>query len=121
MAYMMTDLAAGSKAAEQFQQDIAEAPYVSDITQTGAERKLQENRLALQYAPEEAAAKAEKLQLLRDQERINALYAPAKAATQQAEDTYKLQTQMNAAQTAETERLFKEAGYKADTESTDKF
>jgi len=118
---MMTDLAAGSRAAEQFQQDIAEAPYVNDITQTGAERKLQENRLALQYAPEEAAAKAERLQLLRDQERINALYAPAKAATQQTEDTYKLQTQMNAAQTAETERLFKEANYKADTESTDKF
>ena len=121
MPYMMTDLAAGSRAAEQFQQDIAEAPYVSDITQTGAERKLQENRLALQYAPEEAAAKAEKLQFLRDQERINALYAPTKAATQQAEDTYRLQTQMNAAQAAETERLFKEAGYKADTESTDKF
>lgn len=121
MAYMMTDLAAGSKAAEQFQQDIAEAPYVSDITQTGAERKLQENRLALQYAPEEAAAKAEKLQLLRDQERINALYAPTKAATQQTEDTYRLQEQMNRAQAAETERLFKEAGYKADTESTDKF
>lgn len=121
MAYMMTDLAAGSKAAEQFQQDIAEAPYVSDITQTGAERKLQENRLALQYAPEEAAAKAEKLQFLRDQERINALYAPAKAATQQAEDTYKLQEQMNVAQNAETERLFKEAGYKADTKSTEDF
>jgi hypothetical protein len=118
---MMTDLAAGSRAAEQFQQDIAEAPYVSDITQTGAERKLQENRLALQYAPEEAAAKAEKLQLLRDQERINALYAPAKAATQQATETYNLQKTMSEASAAETERVFKEAGYKADTESTDKF
>lgn len=118
---MMTDLAVGSKAAEQFQQDIAEAPYVSDITQTGAERKLQENRLALQYAPEEAAAKAEKLQLLRDQERINALYAPAKAAIQQASDTYKLQQQMTEAKNAETERLFKEAGYKRDTESTEEF
>ena len=117
----MTDLAAGSRAAEQFQQDIAAAPYTQDLTQAASERKIQEDRLAKQYAPEEAAAKAEKLQFLRDQERINALYAPAKAATQQAEDTYKLQTQMNTAQAAETERLFKEAGYKADTESTDKF
>ena len=49
------------------------------------------------------------------------MYAPTKAATQQTEDTYRLQEQMNRAQTAETERLFKEAGYKADTESTDKF
>lgn len=121
MPYMMTDLAAGSRAAEQFQQDIAAAPYTQDLTQAASERKIQEDRLAKQYAPEEAAAKAERLQLLRDQERINALYAPTKAATQQVEDTYKLQTQMNAAQAAETERLFKEAGYKADTESTDKF
>lgn len=121
MPYMMTDLAAGSRAAEQFQQDIAEAPYVNDITQTGAERKLQENRLALQYAPEEAAAKAEKLQLLRDQERINALYAPAKAATQQATETYNLQKTMNEASAAETERVFKEAGYKADSKSTEDF
>jgi len=118
---MMSDLAAGSRAAEQFQQDIAQAPYIQDLTQAASERKIQEDRLAKQYAPDEAAAKVERLQLLRDQERINALYAPAKAATQQAEDTYRLQTQMNAAQAAETERLFKEAGYKADTESTDKF
>lgn len=118
---MMTDLATGSKAAEQFQQDIAEAPYVSDITQTGAERKLQENRLALQYAPDEAAAKFERAQLLRDQERINALYAPTAAATKQALDTYRLQEQMNEAAAAETKRLFDEANYKADTESTEEF
>jgi len=121
MPLMMTDLAVGSRAAEQFQQDIAEAPYVSDITQTGAERKLQENRLALQYAPEEAAAKAEKLQLLRDQERINALYAPTTAATKQAEDTYRLQKTIDEAKAVKTKTLFDEANYKADTESTDKF
>lgn len=117
---MMTDLAAGSRAAEQFQQDIAAAPYTQDLTQAASERKIQEDRLAKQYAPEEAAAKAEKLQFLRDQERINALYAPAKAATQQAEDTYKLQEQMNRAQAAETKRLFDAAGYKKDTESDEK-
>ena len=121
MALMMTDLATGSRAAEQFQQDIAEAPYVGDITKTGAERKLQENRLALQYAPDEAAAKFERAQLLRDQERINALYAPTAAATKQAEDTYRLQEQMNRAAAVETKRLFDEANYKADTESTDEF
>ena len=118
---MMTDLATGSRAAEQFQQDIAEAPYVGDITKTGAERKLQENRLALQYAPDEAAAKFERAQLLRDQERINALYAPTAAATKQTEDTYRLQEQMNRAAAAETKRVLDEANLKADTESTDKF
>lgn len=118
---MMTDLPTGSRAAEQFQQDIAEAPYVSDITKTGAERKLQENRLALQYAPDEAAANFERAQLLRDQERIKALYAPTTAATKQAEDTYRLQEQMNRAAAVETKRVFDEANYKADTESTDKF
>ena len=118
---MMTDLAAGSRAAEQFQQDIAAAPYTQDLTQAASERKIQEDRLAKQYAPEEAAAKAERLQFLRDQERINALYAPAKAATQQDEDKYKLQEQMTRAQAAETKRLFDEAGYKKDTESDEKF
>jgi len=60
---MMSDLAAGSSAVEQLQRNVAEAPYVKDLTQTAAERKIQENRLAKQYAPEMMAAKAEEEQM----------------------------------------------------------
>jgi hypothetical protein len=63
MAYMMSDLAAGSSAVEQLQKNVAEAPYVKDLTQAAAERKIQEDRLAKQYAPEMMAAKAEEEQM----------------------------------------------------------
>jgi hypothetical protein len=63
MAYMMSDLAAGSSAVEQLQKNVAEAPYVKDLTQAAAERKIQEDRLAKQYAPEIAAAKVEEEQM----------------------------------------------------------
>jgi hypothetical protein len=63
MPYMMSDLAAGSSAVEQLQRNVAEAPYVKDLTQAAAERKIQEDRLAKQYAPEMMAAKAEEEQM----------------------------------------------------------
>ena len=57
MPYMMSDLAEGSKAVNQLQQNIAAAPYVGDLTKAASERKIQEDRLAAQYAPQEAANK----------------------------------------------------------------
>jgi len=53
----MSDLAEGSKAVNQLQQNIAAAPYVGDLTKAASERKIQEDRLAAQYAPQEAAMK----------------------------------------------------------------
>ena len=109
---MMSDLAAGSTAVRQLQQNILGAQYDPANIAAAAEEKqiqLQQDRLK----PEEA-------QLKLDQERLKAQYAPAKAATQQAEDTYKLQEQMNRAKSAETKALFDNANYKADTESTQK-
>ena len=55
MPYMMSDLAEGSKAVNQLQQNIAAAPYVGDLTKAASERKIQEDRLAAQYAPQQAA------------------------------------------------------------------
>lgn len=51
----MSDLAEGSKAVNQLQQNIAAAPYVGDLTKAASERKIQEDRLAAQYAPQQAA------------------------------------------------------------------
>jgi hypothetical protein len=109
MPYMMTDLAAGSKAVEQLQENVAKAPYIQDLTKAGAESKLAEDRAA----PEET-------QLKLQQDRLKALYAPTEAATKQATDTYKLQEEMNRAKSAGIKALFDEANYKADTESTQK-
>ena len=63
MPYLMSDLAAGSTAVEQLQRNVAEAPYIQDLTKSAAERKIQEDRLATQYAPQLAAAKAEEEQM----------------------------------------------------------
>ena len=63
MPYMMSDLAAGSSAVEQLQKNVAEAPYIQDLTKAASERKIQEDRLAKQYAPEMMAAKAEEEQM----------------------------------------------------------
>jgi len=66
MAYLMSDVAAGSDAALRLQQNMAAAPYVQQETAAAAEQtqlKLQQDRLKAQYAPQEAAAKAEQDQL----------------------------------------------------------
>ena len=56
----MSDVAAGSNAALQLQQNMAAAPYVKEETAAAAEQtqlKLQQDRLKAQYAPQEAAIK----------------------------------------------------------------
>ena len=58
----MSDLAEGSKAALQLQQNMAAAPYVEQQASAVAEDtqlKLQQDRLKASYAPQEAAAKAQ--------------------------------------------------------------
>lgn len=72
---MMTDLAAGSSAVEQLQKNVAEAPYIQDLTKASAERKIQEDRLAAQYAPEMMAAKAEEEQMRLQTVRLQKLVA----------------------------------------------
>ena len=60
MAYMMSDMAAGSTAALQMQKNMAAAPYVQQETAAAAEEtqlKLQQDRLKAQYAPQEMAIK----------------------------------------------------------------
>lgn len=89
---MMSDLAEGSKAVNQLQQNIAAAPYVGDLTKAASERKIQEDRLAAQYAPQEAANK-------------------------QAMEGYKLQEEQAKVKDQQIKTLLTEAGYKADTES----
>jgi hypothetical protein len=69
MAFLMSDVAAGSRAVEQLQENVAKAPYIQDLTQAAATRKLAEDRAA----PEE-------VQLKLEQDRIKALYAPQEAA-----------------------------------------
>jgi len=59
----MSDIAEGSTAVRQLQQNVAAAPYIQDLTQAASERKIQEDRLAKQYAPEMMAAKAEEEQM----------------------------------------------------------
>ena len=59
----MSDIAEGSTAVRQLQQNVAAAPYVQDLTQAASERKIQEDRLAKQYAPQIAAAQAEEEQM----------------------------------------------------------
>ena len=68
MAFLMSDVAAGSKAIEQLQENVAKAPYIQDLTQAAAQRKLAEDRAA----PEELGYKLQ-------QERLKALYAPQEA------------------------------------------
>jgi hypothetical protein len=62
MAFLMSDLAAGSSAALQLQQNMAAAPYVEQQASAAAEEtqlKLQQDRLKAAYAPQEAAAKTQ--------------------------------------------------------------
>ena len=76
----MSDIAAGSKAIEQLQENVAKAPYIQDLTQAAAERRLAEDRAA----PEEVKLKLE-------QDRIKALYAPQEAAMKVAQEEQTLQ------------------------------
>jgi hypothetical protein len=58
MAFLMTDVAAGSQAALQLQQNMAAAPYVEQNAKADAEEKqlkLQQDRLKTQYAPQAMA------------------------------------------------------------------
>ena len=71
----MTDIAAGSKAIEQLQENVAKAPYIQDLTQAAAERRLAEDRAA----PEEVKLKLE-------QDRLKAQYAPQEAALKQEQE-----------------------------------
>jgi hypothetical protein len=75
MAFLMSDVAAGSRAVEQLQENVAKAPYIQDLTQAAAARKLAEDRAA----PEE-------VQLKLQQDRIKALYAPEEAALKQEQE-----------------------------------
>lgn len=69
----MSDVAGGSTAALQLQQNMAAAPYVQQEAAATAEEsqlKLQQERLKASYAPQMAAAKAEQEELLlKDQRR----------------------------------------------------
>mgnify|MGYP003352130389 CR=1 FL=1 len=90
MAYMISDMPAGSEAIKQLQQNIAAAPYVSDLTKSAAERKIQEDRLATQYAPQIAAAKAEAEQQRLQTSRLQRI-ATETAYQADAESTRQLQ------------------------------
>jgi hypothetical protein len=74
----MSDLAAGSSAVEQLQKNVAEAPYIQDLTKASAERKIQEDRLAKQYAPQEAAMKIAQEEQTLQQTKLANLVSQAK-------------------------------------------
>ncbi|CAB4240569.1 hypothetical protein UFOVP38_12 [uncultured Caudovirales phage] len=74
MAYLMSDMAAGSNAALQMQQNMAAAPYVKDQAAAAAEEtqlKLQQDRIKAAYAPQEAALKLQEDQATLERNRIN--------------------------------------------------
>jgi hypothetical protein len=75
MAFLMSDVAAGSRAVEQLQENVAKAPYIQDLTKAAAERRLAEDRAA----PEEVKLKLE-------QDRLKAQYAPQEAALKQEQE-----------------------------------
>ena len=87
----MSDVAAGSNAALQLQQNMAAAPYVKD----------------------NAAAVAEETQIKLQQDRLKASYAP-----QQME--LKMQEDLQTAETNRLANLVASTSYKADTETTEK-
>ena len=65
MAYLMTDVAAGSNAALQMQKNMAAAPYVQQETAAAAEEtqlKLQQDRIKAQYAGQQAAVEQQQAQ-----------------------------------------------------------
>lgn len=106
MPYMMSDLAAGSTAVEQLQKNVAEAPYIQDLTKAAAERRLAEDRAAPEevklrleekrlkslYAPEEAQLKLEEDRLKLENARLKALYAPQETALKLQQDQQIIET-----------------------------
>ena len=99
---MMTDIAAGSKAIEQLQENVAKAPYIQDLTQAAAERRLAEDRAA----PEEVRLKLE-------QDRIKAQYAPQEAAL-------KIQQEQQNIESKRLSNLITDTNLKAGKESKEK-
>lgn len=87
---MMSDLAEGSKAVNQLQQNIAAAPYVGDLTKAASERKIQEDRLAAQYAPQQAALEQQQAEAKLQQTQLANLVSDSKiklsGKTQEAMD-----------------------------------
>jgi hypothetical protein len=95
MAYMMSDMAAGSTAALQMQKNMAAAPYVQQETAAAAEEtqlKLQQDRLKAQYAPQEMAVKMQEDEAILQKNKLSNILtqtgmtaaADAKQATQTA-------------------------------------
>ena len=69
----MSDVATGSNAALQLQQQMAAAPYVEDQAAAAADEtqlKLQQDRLKAQYAPQEYALKLQEDQQLAEKSRL---------------------------------------------------
>lgn len=74
MAYLMTDMAAGSTAALQMQKNMAAAPYVQQEADAAAEEtqlKLQQDRLKAMYAPQQMALKMQEDQATAERNRIS--------------------------------------------------
>jgi hypothetical protein len=74
MAYMMSDMAAGSSAALQMQKNMAAAPYVQQEAAAGAEEtqlKLQQDRLKAAYAPQEMAIKLQEDQAILEKNKLS--------------------------------------------------
>jgi hypothetical protein len=96
MAYLMTDLAAGGKAALQLQESMAAAPYVGEKAAASAEEtqlKLQQDRLKAAYAPQQAAAEAEVEQMRLKTMRLQTLASETQYKAD-ADSTQKLQQWM---------------------------
>ena len=84
MAYLISDMAAGSNAALQMQQNMAAAPYVKDQAAAAAEEtqlKLQQDRLKAAYAPQEMALKAQEDQARFAKTKLEATMLEAKVQT----------------------------------------
>ena len=76
MAYLMTDVAAGSNAALQMQKNMAAAPYVQQETAAAAEEtqlKLQQDRIKAQYAGQQAAVEQQQAQANLEKTRLNTM------------------------------------------------
>lgn len=107
MAYLISDMAAGSNAALQMQQNMAAAPYVKDQAAASAEEtqlKLQQDRLKAAYAPQEAAVKLEEDRAVLEKNKLNNMITStgikageeAKQATQAAMNSPEFKSAMAA-------------------------
>lgn len=87
MAYLISDMAAGSNAALQMQQNMAAAPYVKDQAAAVAEEtqlKLQQDRIKAAYAPQEAALKLQQDQAITAKTKLEATMLGAKVQTDES-------------------------------------